>query len=92
MDTFVPQNQFNDFGNVWQLIVAQVVQWRIETRIEQESFQKDVRNFLFQWIFVDVIVKLVDPLGFCLQEFFTVTPVKISLISSGVFNVSKIVE
>ena len=66
--------QLDNFSNVGQFVITQIVERSEETRVEEEGFQENAGYFLFQSCTVQV--NLIDNLSFLLQVWIGVGPVK----------------
>ena len=76
MDRFVPEDQFDDLRHVVQLVVTQVVEWRVEARVEEEGFQEDVGHLLLQWVFLGIEVHVGNLGGLVLEVLLGIRPLE----------------
>ena len=74
MDRLVTDNQFDDFRNVGQFVIAKIVEWSKETRIEEEGFKENAGYFLFKGATIEV--DFIDNFSFSLQVGISVSPFK----------------
>ena len=54
MDRLITNDQFDDFRNIGQFVVTEIVEGRKETRVEEEGFKENAGNFLFQRATIEV--------------------------------------
>ena len=45
MNRLITDNQFDDFRNVGQFVVTEIVEGRKETRVEEEGFKETLATF-----------------------------------------------
>ena len=64
VNRFITNDQFDDFRNVGQFVVTEIVERCEETRVEEEGFKEDAGNLLFKRRTIEV--DFVDNFSFSL--------------------------
>ena len=54
MNRLITNDQFDDFRNVGQFVVTEIVKRCKETRVEEEGFKENAGNFLFKWATIEI--------------------------------------